>query len=64
MVLGNLWHGSSQEETDYALKGHGVVIAAKDFGRIVLYHTITAGLKVIRCLTIAADFLLDIPVAV
>jgi 3-isopropylmalate/(R)-2-methylmalate dehydratase small subunit len=57
IILGgkNFGCGSSREQAVSALKGHGLVIVAKDFARIFLQNSINLGLVTIVCPEIVAS---------
>ena len=57
IILGgkNFGCGSSREQAVSALKGHGLVIVAKDFARIFLQNGINLGLQTIVCPDIVAS---------
>jgi 3-isopropylmalate/(R)-2-methylmalate dehydratase small subunit len=56
IILGgnNFGCGSSREQAVSALKGHGLVIVAKDFARIFLQNGINLGLQTVVCPDIEA----------
>ncbi len=51
----NFGCGSSREQAASTLKGHGLVIIAKDFARIFLQNSINLGLQTVICPDIEAD---------
>ncbi len=51
----NFGCGSSREQAVSALKGHGLVIVAKDFARIFLQNGINLGLQTVVCPDIQAE---------
>ena len=51
----NFGCGSSREQAASTLKGHELVIVAKDFARIFLQNSINLGLKTVICPTIEAS---------
>lgn len=51
----NFGCGSSREQAASTLKGHELVIIAKDFARIFLQNSINLGLQTVVCPTIEAD---------
>lgn len=52
----NFGCGSSREQAVSTLKGHELVIVAKDFARIFLQNSINLGLQTIVCPNIEASF--------
>jgi 3-isopropylmalate/(R)-2-methylmalate dehydratase small subunit len=50
----NFGCGSSREQAVSALKGHELVIVARDFSRIFLQNAINLGLKIVDCPEISA----------
>lgn len=52
---GNFGCGSSREQAVSCLKGHDLVIVARDFARIFLQNGINLGLRTISCPTIEAN---------
>jgi len=51
----NFGCGSSREQAASCLKGHELVIVAKDFARIFLQNSINLGLRTVACPTIEAS---------
>ncbi len=51
----NFGCGSSREQAVSTLKGHNLIIIAKDFARIFLQNAINLGLKIIICPEIEAE---------
>ena len=51
----NFGCGSSREQAASCLKGHDLIIVARDFARIFLQNSINLGLKTIICPDIEAD---------
>jgi 3-isopropylmalate/(R)-2-methylmalate dehydratase small subunit len=51
----NFGCGSSREQAVSCLKGHDLVIVAKDFARIFLQNGINLGLRTVSCPTIEAN---------
>lgn len=51
----NFGCGSSREQAVSALKGHGLVIVAKDFARIFMQNGINLGLQTVVCPDIQAE---------
>jgi 3-isopropylmalate/(R)-2-methylmalate dehydratase small subunit len=56
VVIGgkNFGCGSSREQAVSCLKGHELIIVAKDFARIFLQNGINLGLRIVSCPTIEA----------
>ena len=50
----NFGCGSSREQAASTLKGHGLIIVAKNFARIFLQNAINLGLRVVICPSIEA----------
>ena len=56
MIAGsNFGCGSSREQAASALKGHGLVIIARGFGRIFLQNAVNLGLKILVCPALEAE---------
>ena len=51
----NFGCGSSREQAASTLKGHGLVIVARSFGRIFLQNAVNLGLKILACPAIDAS---------
>jgi 3-isopropylmalate/(R)-2-methylmalate dehydratase small subunit len=51
----NFGCGSSREQAASTLKGHEVIVVAKDFARIFLQNSINLGLRTVICPEIEAD---------
>jgi len=51
----NFGCGSSREQAASTLKGHELIVVAKDFARIFLQNAINLGLKVVVCPEIEAE---------
>lgn len=51
----NFGCGSSREQAASCLKGHGLVIVARNFARIFLQNAVNLGLQVVVCPTLEAD---------
>ncbi|MBI3947654.1 MAG: 3-isopropylmalate dehydratase small subunit [Armatimonadetes bacterium] len=51
----NFGCGSSREQAASCLKGHELVVVAKDFARIFLQNAINLGLQMVICPTIEAE---------
>jgi 3-isopropylmalate/(R)-2-methylmalate dehydratase small subunit len=51
----NFGCGSSREQAVSALKGHGLMVVAKDFARIFLQNGINLGLQTVVCPDIQAE---------
>lgn len=51
----NFGCGSSREQAASCLKGHNVVLVARDFARIFLQNSINLGLNTVICPTIEAE---------
>jgi 3-isopropylmalate/(R)-2-methylmalate dehydratase small subunit len=51
----NFGCGSSREQAVSTLKGHGLIIVARNFARIFLQNSINLGLQTITCPTIEAN---------
>jgi 3-isopropylmalate/(R)-2-methylmalate dehydratase small subunit len=51
----NFGCGSSREQAASALKGHGLVVIARSFGRIFLQNAVNLGLEILACPTIDAS---------
>jgi 3-isopropylmalate/(R)-2-methylmalate dehydratase small subunit len=50
----NFGCGSSREQAASCLKGHGLIVVARDFARIFLQNSINVGLATVPCATIEA----------
>jgi 3-isopropylmalate/(R)-2-methylmalate dehydratase small subunit len=51
----NFGCGSSREQAASTLKGHGLVIIARGFGRIFLQNAVNLGLKILVCPALEAE---------
>jgi 3-isopropylmalate/(R)-2-methylmalate dehydratase small subunit len=57
IILGgdNFGCGSSREQAASTLKGHGVIVVARDFARIFIQNSINLGLQTVICPEIEAE---------
>lgn len=51
----NFGCGSSREQAASCLKGHGLIVVARNFARIFLQNAVNLGLQVVVCPTLEAD---------
>lgn len=51
----NFGCGSSREQAASCLKGHGLIVVARNFARIFMQNAVNLGLQVVVCPTIEAD---------
>ncbi len=57
IILGgdNFGCGSSREQAASTMKGHGVIVVARDFARIFIQNSINLGLQTVICPEIEAE---------
>ncbi len=51
----NFGCGSSREQAASCLKGHGLIVVARNFARIFLQNAVNLGLQVVVCPTVEAE---------